>query len=100
MAKPMTRKESEARSLRVAKKLFMAFVFLSSMFLIVKQTPLFAMAWAYSDTLVIGVGVSILSVGLASVEFFADSGVIMTKRKKAMLLAQEQKATLLAKEQG
>ena len=93
MAKRMTRKESEARSLRVAKKLFKVFVFLSAMFLTIKQTPLYEIAWAYSDVLVIGVGVSILSVGLASVEFFADSGVIMTKRKKDLLLAEEQQKT-------
>ena len=90
MAKPMTRKESEAKSLKIAKILFSIFVLLGAIFLLIKQTTLYQIVLAYNEFLVVGMGLSIITIGLGSVEFFADSGIVMTKRKKAMLLAKDQ----------
>lgn len=91
-----TRQEKEAKALKLSKRLFIAFIVLSLMFLIFTQTPLYAVVWAYSQTLVFGIGVCVLSTGLAAAESLGDSGLMMTKRKKKMLL---EKAMLLEKEQ-
>lgn len=84
-----TRQETEAKALKLSKRLFVAFIILSIMFLIFTQTPLYAVAWAYSRTLVFGIGVGILSTGLAAAETLGDSGLVMTKRKKEALLEEE-----------
>lgn len=84
-----TRKEAEAKALKLSKRLFIAFIVLSVVFLIFTQTPLYAAAWAYSQTLVFGIGVGILSTGLAAAEALGDSGIVMTKRKKEALLEKE-----------